>query len=488
MKAPQVLVIGGGFSGVSFVVQCARRFPSPATFTVIESRAELGRGIAFSAEHPAHRLNAPDAVHVLDPAKVDDFLDWLEETGTLMRDPEAMCADGTNYIRRGTFGEYVRDRFAQARDSNLSNSDLRRIAARAVNIEETQQGLVVTLETGERLEANMVVVATGNEAPASLPQFKGAVETHPAYLADPWKDDALERVGSDAEVLLIGSGLTAADVIAGLLSDGHEGPITSISRTGLLPARRPRPNAERPGLAGQALASMAWDRITRTNTLFVEKHGQLDRVSDICRALRADIAEADRQGLPWQVPFNDLRDSVRAVWPPLAMDEKRRFLRHLRRWYDAHRFGLPPPLERLLDEAVERGQLTFLSARIQSARIDGDRLAVTLRERESGRERVSSYARVINCTGPSNRPDQSESPFIQSLLTSGLARVHPTGLGFDVDDDCRAIRANGETNPSLAFLGVLTLGACGEPLATPWIASQICRIIPSVISQLQPAE
>ena len=231
MKSAHVVVVGGGFSGVSFVIQCARRFPWPATFTVVEPRAEPGRGIAFSAEHLAHRLNAPDAVHILDPEKVDDFVRWVEETETLVRDPEAMHADGTNYIRRGTFGEYVRDQFEQTRNINPSNSELRHIVSRAVDIEESKQGLEVTLETGQRLSADIVVVATGNEPPARLPQFQASVESHPAYVADPWKGDALGRIRPDEEVLLIGSALTAADVVASLLSNGHTGRIDSVSRT-----------------------------------------------------------------------------------------------------------------------------------------------------------------------------------------------------------------------------------------------------------------
>jgi uncharacterized NAD(P)/FAD-binding protein YdhS len=361
------------------------------------------------------------------------------------------------------------------------------VVSRAVKIEESKPGLVVTLETGERLSAGIVVVATGNEPPATLPQFQAPLESHPAYVADPWAGDALERIRPDEGVLLIGSALTAADVVASLLSNGHTGRIDSVSRTGLLPARRPRPDAGRPVLTGAALSSMAWDRISRTNTLFVEKHGQLDRVTRICRALRADIADAEKQSLLWQEPFDDLRDSVRAVWPRLGNEEKRRFLRHLRRWYDAHRFRLPPQLERLLDEAVERGQLCFVTARVQKASIDSEQLKVTLHERDSGRDFTRSYGWVINCTGPSGRPDMSESPFIQALLTSRLCRVHPTGLGFDVDEDCRAIRADGKRLPSLVFLGSLTLGAFGEPLATPWIAAQIWRLVPSLILQLEPA-
>ena len=50
MRPAHLVVVGGGFSGVAFVVQCARRFPQPATFTVVEPRAELGRGVAFSEQ------------------------------------------------------------------------------------------------------------------------------------------------------------------------------------------------------------------------------------------------------------------------------------------------------------------------------------------------------------------------------------------------------------------------------------------------------
>jgi len=466
-------------------VQCARRFPWPAVFTVIEPRAEPGRGIAFSAAHPAHRLNAPHAAHVIDPEEGDDFWQWVERTGTLARDPLAMHADGTSYIQRGTFGEYIREQFERTRVRNPSDSEIRHIASHTIDIEESSPGLVVTLETGERLNADMVVVATGNEPPAPLREFQSAVESHPAYVADPWAGNAIERIHPNDKVLLIGSALTAADVAASLLANGHRGPIDSVSRTGLLPARRPRPQSEQPALTNAELSSMAWDRISRPNTLFVEKHGELDRVSQICRALRAEIKDSEKLGLPWHGPFDDLRDSVRAVWPRLENKEKQRFLRHLRRWYDAHRFRLPPQLEQVLDKAVATGQLSYVTARIQSANIEGEKLQVDLLERTTRRSTSQVYSYVINCTGPSGRPHLSTSPFIHALLASGLCRTHPTGLGFDVDHDCRAFNAAGQRVPSLVFLGALTLGAFGEPLATPWIAAQIWRMVPGLVAQLQ---
>lgn len=44
-----------------------------------------------------------------------------------------------------------------------------------------------------------------------------------------------------AHVAVIGSGLTAVDIAAGLAEQGHRGPITLLSRTGVLPFVQQRP-------------------------------------------------------------------------------------------------------------------------------------------------------------------------------------------------------------------------------------------------------
>jgi FAD-NAD(P)-binding len=65
---------------------------------VIEPRAEVGRGVAFSATDRDHRINAPAANHVLTTDDAGGFHRWLRQTGRVERDPEMVAADGSLFL------------------------------------------------------------------------------------------------------------------------------------------------------------------------------------------------------------------------------------------------------------------------------------------------------------------------------------------------------------------------------------------------------
>src|SRR5207245_658590 len=107
---------------------------------------------------------------------------------------------------------------------------------------------VVTLEDGSELAGDACVLATGHLgndtgwAPAALRGDERLV-------VDPWVAGALDGIPSDQDVLLVGAGLTAADVANTLARPGRIVHVTS--RTGLRPhvhATRPLPKMEAPEL------------------------------------------------------------------------------------------------------------------------------------------------------------------------------------------------------------------------------------------------
>ena len=104
------------------------------------------------------------------------------------------------------------------------------VRSRAVGLAVDGSGARLALADGTELEADDVVLATGNgQAPlAWLPDLPGVIR-------DPWAPGALEDVAPAASVAIVGTGLSAIDVVLSLRDRGHRGPVTMLSSHGLLP-------------------------------------------------------------------------------------------------------------------------------------------------------------------------------------------------------------------------------------------------------------
>lgn len=121
----------------------------------------------------------------------------------------------------------------------LAGTHVEHVRARVVGGVPGRSGFLLQLDNGSALQADAMVLAVSNPPP-SLPAF---LHDLPAALSerlvtDPWDAAAIIRAAADDQVLVIGTGLTACDVVASLPGQGHRGLITLLSRRGLLP--RPR--------------------------------------------------------------------------------------------------------------------------------------------------------------------------------------------------------------------------------------------------------
>jgi len=476
VTAADVAIVGGGFTGAVFAIHLARMAERPLDIAIVEPRSRLGRGVAYDTADPDHRLNAPLAVHFVYPDAPDHLHAWYTGRGGPAHDPGAPDPDGNLYIRRDDFGRYVEEQLRAHFAANASGSTIRHIRSRAVAALRTPGGYRLTLNGGQTLDAGLTVLAAGYERPQTPPPFDGAVAGHPGFLADPWDTARIRDIPSDARVLVLGMSQTASDAIAVLLQNGHSGPIAAVARHGLQPR-------EKPAAAYGPPPDIA-ERIARPVSLFTEAHGRHASVRSLLRTMRAAARRAEAGGGSWFEPFGDLRDSVWDIWPALPLEEKRRFLRHLRVWYDVHRFQLPPQVEACIVEAEAAGQLSFEAASCVSAAPDGDALSITLRRRGGERHR-ERFDAVVNCTGPGMRPDRSENPLARDLVARGYAAPHPVGIGFGVDGTCRAIGADGRPAGSLRIVGPLTYGAFADQQGAPFIALRLCAVMPDIVAALR---
>jgi uncharacterized NAD(P)/FAD-binding protein YdhS len=480
-RALRLAIVGGGYSGCTAAVQFAAAHTTPIDIAIVEPRPELGYGLAYSTSDPDHRLNGSPDVHMIHPADPDSLLRWCHEQDIPTTDPEARAPDGTLFIRRSDFGRYVNDMLLDQADRLTDGSRVRHLRDRACDASPLTAGFRVQMASGLAHDCDMVVVATGNAVPRLPVALGTTLHHHPHVIASAHDVARLRSIPTDARVLVLGTGLTALDVLSTLCKAGHRGPMVSLSRRGLRPVPyRPK------GLPGDASLPPVLERIEGAVAPFIAALHPLS-LRNLVRALRRQIKHDASQGRPWYVAFDQMRDVVWQFWPKMPAVDKRRFARSLRTWYDVHRFRAPPQNDALVRAAERAGRIVFSAAHVRAAAWSGGAapILVTLQDRKSALERVEAFDAVVNCTGLDAAAGAAANPFLAALLRRGLLTLDASGVGFAVDSECRAIDDHGKVCDALRVIGPPTAGVYGDPLGALFIAAQVRRMLPGALGALE---
>lgn len=444
-RLPIVAIIGGGFTGTAIALHLANgaRAGHEARIVVFEPRTELGKGLAYDTQEPTNRINVPASKMSLFPDEPDSFARWIEETNALAGDNEAFALDGQPFPRRHVFGDYVHAKIAPL----LSSGAVEHRQARVTAMTRSSGRWRVSADDGSDLEADFIVLATSHPE-TSPPRVLSPLAGNPRYITDPTAAGALNMIDKQDRVLIVGNGLTSADVVAALTERGHVGPIISISRRGL----RSRGH---PAVAGDPYGD------------FVSQPAP--SASQLLSRIRKTLREAGELGLGWHVVLDAVRGQGQEIWRTLPVCERRRLARHARPYWDAHRFRIAPQVEKVLDDAVRTGRLEVLAASIASASISDDALRVGVRLRGSHVERELVADAVVVTTGPAHGSILGSQPFLAELGRRGQLSLCPSGLGLMCDDRSRALGADGHVAPGLFIGGPLARGTFGELMGLPQV-------------------
>lgn len=487
---PRIVIVGGGFTGASAAVQAVRHSRGPLAITLLDPAEQAGRGLAYSTTDPDHRLNAPAFVHSLLPDDAWHLIRWCEQQDILAADPQALRPDGCSYLRRSDFGRYIGQTLQAHSQGWASGATITHRRDTAVGLSDAAGLLTVQTASGQPLLADLVLVATGHPAPRLPPPFAAGLAAHPAVIEHPLNNERLHTIPAAARVLLLGSGLTALDALSTLVRRGHRGAIEVVSRHGL----RPRPQGPLPAALSQALQgdlttlppSLVLARLNSPAPAFLAAPAVAPDLRQWLRALRAQIRQAQTAGGTWYTPFDDLRDAVWRLWPTLPAAQRQRFVRTLRPWYDVHRYRSAPQNEDIVQAAVADGRIRFQAARLQAVDAASDNVAIAVRMLLRGESRPvqRQFDAVINCTGQDAAAGTVRNPFLAALAQAGQVRPDPTGIGVEVDADCRAVAASGAAQPALRVLGPPSVGSRGDAIGAMFIAAQIHRMLPGALAGL----
>jgi uncharacterized NAD(P)/FAD-binding protein YdhS len=426
-----VAVIGGGYSGTLQTIHLLRR---GAEVTLIERAERLGRGIAYSTPYADHLLNVPAGRMSAFPDQPGHFAGWLAKRGE--GGPE-------DFAQRRVYGAYLEELLDVA--SQEAGDRLNIVSGEAIDVATSEGGEIVHLRDGTRIVADAAILALGNLEPDIPRGIAPELRTGGIYVADPWASDIAADLGDTDTVFLIGTGLTAIDAALMLDSAGFRGRTLAVSRRGLVP------RSHAPGAHAHRL-----ERIPEV------------RGSGLIRFVRKEA-----EWLGWRVAIDQLRPLTQSLWARSGPEERRRFLRHLRPWWDVHRHRIAPSIAERIEGMERSGRLAVASGKIVSISPGKGRAAVEWRPRGSDDVQRVQAARVVNCTGPQMDIARAGEPLLDRLIETGRIRPDVCRIGIDVDEDWRTLDRAGEASSTLFAVGPMTRGAVWEIVAVPDIRNQV---------------
>ena len=449
-----IAIVGAGPAGV-MLAQALVRPPAALDVTLIDP-SPCGSP-AFRAPE-ALALNTPAADMSLQPASPDGFVDWLR---TYRHRPEGWS--GRDFAPRLVFADYLRHSLDSLTGRTPGLGATRVRPARALAAEPVDGGWNIRLAGRESLRARTLVLAPGPARPRPL-LFHGREQIEGFVQDDPWDHGELRTLPIGAQVLLIGSGLTALDVATAVWARDPTARITAVSRHGLLPRIHSGPNDDGPALKPPYPAT--------ARELYAKLRGEGEFVEGEA-GLRPGV-------------FRNLRAAAPRLWRNFSEAERAMFLRHFRRYWDVERHRIPPAQAAVAAAALADGRLRIVRGRLAEGKGVGSGLKARVALVGPAGPEALTVSRVVNCTGPEADPFRSRNPLILDLLSQGAAAADPLGLGLQVDDDCAVLNGAAAPTPGLFALGALTQGRFFEATAVPEIRAQAEALAERLIPELRP--
>lgn len=464
---PTIIIVGAGFSGTVTAVHLLRHgFGENSRLFLINRSGAMARGVAYGTTSDHHVLNVPAGSMSAFEESPDDFVEFLKGQG--------IEAERETFVCRRHYGSYLewRLRDAIARATSVA---CHRITDEVLDVEPAPDGEAVDVRLGDgsMIRADRVVLAVGNYPPA-MPAVSTDVplEQSPRYVADPWEPGALTRVDPRGPALFLGSGLTMIDIALELRALGMPLQGVALSRHGLLPSPHRTTAAPYPSPA------VAFPPALRDGA---------PRIRRYVSVVRRHVRSMTDAGLDWRDVIASLRSATPGLWQSLALEERQRFLRHVRPFWEVHRHRVAPRLHEAFVELLDEGALRVLAGRLVHVRHQPESVSVRIRPRGRHAPLDLTVGTIINCTGPANDTRSLHDELVQGLRRKGLLQPDSLGLGIECTKD--GVLLGRERRPSLPlyYVGPFLRARDWEATAVPELRRHVHRLAAHLVETLASA-
>jgi len=462
--APVVTIVGGGFSGAMVAAQLVRKTAQSGTsmhLVILDRQTSIAEGAAYRTPDASHLLNVPASGMSAWPDQPNDFLEWAR-----YRDSSV---EPYTFLQRRTYGEYLRATFfaAIAQAGSQTSIEIRREEADVIE-RRGESGWRVRCRESPSIEADVVVLATGHRPPVDPLKHRWS-GSRARYIEDPWSSLALTAIERDESVCLLGTGLTAIDVLQCLARSGRSAPVVAFSRRGLLPSAHAAAPLAR-------IDPLSWlEPLLRADSEITTRA--------MIRSIRRAVKAAESAGQDWRQVIDGLRPHISQIWKALPPQEKNRFLRHARPFWEARRHRMAPTIAKEVSKAACAGKFITAAARVVAARGTLDGVTLTVRRRGESVPEVFKFDWIVNCTGPGSGREFGLPPVAEGLTQAGYLEEDTLGLGVRSNLNGQAV-IHGKVIEDLVVIGSLRKAGEWESTAVPELRVQAVLAADAILQRI----
>ncbi|MCB5165020.1 FAD/NAD(P)-binding protein [Streptomyces bambusae] len=474
-------IIGGGATSVSLVDALDRRgLTQEIDLAVYEPEKEIGRGNAYRVDAGSALLNRQAEFMSIRWNEPRHFLGWLEKHP----DPEvrAYAHPGT-FPPRYLFGDYTSESFARLRDSwgdHGRSIEVFHDTAVSMTRGHEGRGIGITTASGTTHTYDGAALCVGTAEPVDCYGLAG----NPRYTNDPyplWV--TVETVDPDDHVAVLGTSLTAVDIVMALLDRGHRGPITMVSRRGLLPGVRQQHRDTTSAVLTETAVRRAADApegLTLAAVLELMRaelaahgidpgilDGEADPGEEPAARLARHLDLAERAELWQPLLITAANDLIELVWSLWSDTERATYLRDYHHIFQSLCNPMPLRTAQRLLAAAGAGQLRMLGG-IVDVRTQGEAFDLVCRDETFRADAVINSAKRETAPSPA-----AATALCASLVNAGLGQYDDFG-GLTVSTADNRLVTAGPAAPSPVFaLGQLSAGSLYYTSSLAMIARRV---------------
>jgi uncharacterized NAD(P)/FAD-binding protein YdhS len=442
-----IAIIGFGFSGTVFFLNLIKRnLPKNLNIIIFEKEdlnsSNVNLGPAFSPFSDHYILNVSANNMSADLDDKNDFVNFLKKAyPKIIKNSQN---DYANFAPRKIYGEYLN----QVRNQALRLADLKQINHKILNQEVTtiknkDQKLIITTKK-EDFEADKIILATSLKQ-AELPWLLPGKN----FIKNLWSNKYFDFHNQDlpkslknknSVITLIGSALSAIDVVIGLAERKFKGKIIIISRRGNFP----KTHLERP--------APAIDQLLSINDA---KMGILPMSLKIRKFLKANPNFNLTEIIALTKPI------IKELWHNLDQKNRKIFLKLLPYWNIFHH-TIPSSSIAIINQLISDGRIEIKKGAINKVEMLNKKIAV------HSKNDFFKTDFLVNCLGFEMRA--KKYPLLYSMIKNNLLKP-----------DLIMIRSN---NRNIYLLGGLNIAQDFESTSVPSIKSQIEHLVPKIAAEI----